>query len=168
MKPKHRRGLTLVEIIVVVSILGLLISMTVSSLMNLIIPSVSNTSEKLKAALFFCYQTAILSNQTVVLTIDFENNKYKAIRIQRTEKGLEKKVILESGMPINTKFMSITDIRGIKHETGFFSIPFTHTGIAEDYNIHLGNGSNVSKTVQLFRYNGRIEIKNGEEDRTSG
>ncbi|MCE9500580.1 MAG: type II secretion system GspH family protein, partial [Leptospira sp.] len=74
----HRRGLTLVEIGVSIMVIGVLMAMVASSLSNFIRPSSTDVSEKIKSALVFCYETAILNNQTVILDIDIEEDKYTA------------------------------------------------------------------------------------------
>ncbi|MEM7181830.1 MAG: prepilin-type cleavage/methylation domain-containing protein [Spirochaetota bacterium] len=160
-----RKGLTLVEQVVVVMIVGMLISMTMSSLMNLINPSAEDDADKLKASFIYCYQTARIKNQTVILELDIEKNSYQAFRLNRGDEGIDKKKLLDVSMAID--IVHVTDMRGIKYEAGKLKIPFTYSGVSEDYNIHLGSGGEIKKTVQLYRYNGRVVLKNGEKDRIS-
>ena len=167
-KPNYRTGMTLVEIIVVISILGLLMSLMVSSIVGLVRPSAKDTSDKMKAGLFYAYQNAIIGNQTVLFEIDMEKNKYTASKLVRSDEGLKHKKILEVNLPSNNRVVDVTDLRGVKYETGVLVIPFTHSGVAGDYNIHLGEAANtINKTVLLYRYNGKIVVKNGEVNRSS-
>ena len=163
-----RRGLTLIEMVVVVAILGLLMSFTINSLMNFIMPPARDVADKFKAALFYCYQTAILNNSTVIMEIDIDKAEYIGYKLVRGDAGIEKKKVLKSSFPFNNKILSISDIRGIKIESGIFTVPFTHFGVSEDYNFHVGSDTAINRTIQLFKYNGRIEVKPGEDDRTSG
>lgn len=164
-----KKGMTLIEIIVVVSILGLLMGLMVSSISGLVRPSAKDTSDKMKAGLFYAYQTAIISNQTVLFDIDMEKNKYTASKLIRSDEGLKQKKVLEVNLPSNNKVVDVTDLRGVKYETGHLVIPFTHDGVAGDFNIHLGEDANsITKTVLLYRYNGKVVVKNGEVNRSSG
>lgn len=166
---RYRKGLTLVELAVVISIIGLLMSMVISSLANLIRQSVADTSEKLKSAIQFCYETAILNNQTVILEIDIEEDKYTAYKLNRKEEGVEEKKILESGkLPSYSSIVDITDLRGMKYESGKLRIPFTHNGTAGDYNIHIGDETKIRKTILVYKYRGKIVLKDGEVNRTTG
>ncbi len=166
---KYRKGLTLVELAVVISIIGILMTMVISSLANLIRPSVADTSEKLKAAILFCYQTAILNNQTVILDLDIEEDKYTAYKINRKEEGLEEQKILESGkLPSYSSIVNVTDLRGVKYETGHLRIPFTHNGTSGDYNIHIGDEVKIKKTILVYKYRGKLSLKDGEVNRSTG
>ena len=168
-KRKIRSGKTLIEIIVVISILGLLMALMVSSISGLVRPSSKDTSDKMKAGLYYAYQTAIISNQTVLFDIDMEKNKYTASKLVRSDEGLKEKKVLEVFLPSNNRVVNVTDLRGVKYETGHLIIPFTHDGVAGDYNIHLGEDANtISKSVLLYRYNGKIVVKNGDVNRSSG
>lgn len=164
-KQSIRKGLSLIEQVVVVMIVGLLMSMTLSSLSNIIFPTSEDDADKLKASLIYSYQTALIKNQTVIVEIDLEKNQYKAYRLERSDEGIEKKELLNVNM--SSEVVHITDIRGIKYEEGIIKIPFTYSGVSEDFNIHLGNNGTIRKTVQLYRYNGKVKIKNGEKDRLS-
>ncbi|HMV43942.1 MAG TPA: type II secretion system protein [Leptospiraceae bacterium] len=166
---KVRRGMTLVEIVVVVSILGLLMALMVSSVSSLIRPSSKDTADKIKAGLYYAYQTAIISNNTVLFDIDMEKNKFTAAKLIRSEEGLKEKKVLEVALPSHNKIVNVTDLRGVKYETGHLIIPFTHDGVAGDYNIHIGeDANNIYKSILLYRYNGKIVVKNGEVNRSSG
>mgnify|MGYP000873611133 CR=1 FL=1 len=168
-KKQFRKGMTLIEIIVVVSILGLMMALMVSSISGLVRPSSKDTADKFKAGLYYAYQTAVISNQTVLFDIDMEKNKYTASKLIRSDEGLKEKKVLEVNLPSNNRVVNITDLRGVKYETGHLVIPFTHDGVSGDYNIHIGEDANtISKSILLYRYNGKIVIKNGDVNRTSG
>ncbi|MCE9500537.1 MAG: hypothetical protein K8R21_08575, partial [Leptospira sp.] len=54
------------------------------------------------------------------------------------------------------------------YETGHLRIPFTYNGTTEDYNIHIGDDSTIRKTILLYKYRGKVGVKNGEVNRSSG
>lgn len=165
-KSKSRRWLTLVEIIVVVGVIGVVMGFAISTLKGMIRPSATGAAEKFQKALQFCYKNAIIHNSAVMLRVDLENNTYTAFRLVRTESGLVEKKILAAKLSNFSRIMDIEDIRGIKQESGIVNIPFTYTGISEDYNIHFGNEDEIVKTVINFRYNGRTLVRDGEVHRT--
>ncbi len=163
---KLRSGLTLIEMTVVVAIVSILLVIVGTSLLSFIRPSSTTIADKLKAGLVFSYRTAQISNCTVMFEIDMENNTYQAFKILRDESGVKEKKILKGKLPNNNRVVDITDIRGIKFENIKFRIPFTHNGVSEDYNIHIGSDStSIKKTVLLYRYNGKVFVKNGEANR---
>ncbi len=162
-----RKGLTLVEIGVVTMILGLLIALSISSLTSMIRPSVAGTVERFQQALFFCWQSAILHNEVVIMKVDIEKRTYSAYRVIRGPEGIIEKKIIESSFPSNSYIRDAVDLRGIKTDTGIIQIPYTYTGIGEDYSIHFGDDSGTKKTLLVYRYNGKSLIKNGEVTRKS-
>jgi len=161
----RKRGLTLIEIVVVVSILGVILSISVSSLKNFIRPSTIDVAEKLKATLIYCHNTAIIHNQAVILQIDIENNKYFAHRIVRSETGISEKKIIEINLSSSGRLIDVVDLRGIKYDTGIVKIPFTYNGVSEDFSIHLGDEYKIKKSVLNYRYNGKVIIKEGNFSR---
>jgi general secretion pathway protein H len=166
---KLKKGLTLVEMVVVVSIIGFLLAIVGASIKGFIRPSSKSISEKLKASLVYSYRAALVSNCTVVFDIDMELDKYTAYKIIRDEVGVKEKKILEGKLPKNNRVVDIVDLRGVKFENMKVRIPFTHSGISADYNIHIGEDStNIDKTILLYRYNGKVIVKNGEVNRTAG
>lgn len=160
-----RKGLTLVELVVVVMIISILFTFVSISLVNLIRPSVSTTVDKFKETLLYCYKTAMIHNEAVLLKINLDENKYSAYRVTRNEEGIHERKILEIGLPSNSKIREIIDIRGVRYETGEIIVPFTYTGVAEDYTFHFGNDSTTERSVLLYRYNGKVVVKPGEVTR---
>ncbi|MDX1957483.1 MAG: prepilin-type N-terminal cleavage/methylation domain-containing protein [Leptospiraceae bacterium] len=158
----HKKGITLVEMVVVVMLVGILATITISSLMNFIRPSVGGTVEKFQQALKYCYQNAIIQNLVVEMHIDIEKQRYTVFRIMRTDEGLKPRKIMEVALPSNSKIIAVYDLRGLKYDTGIIKIPYTYTGVSEDYTIQFGEGSVVKKSVLVYRYNGKSTIKNGE------
>ena len=51
---------------------------------------------------------------------------------------------------------------------GHLVIPFTHDGVSGDYIIHIGEDANISKSILLYRYNGKICYKMEIVKPTSG
>ena len=163
----RRRGLTLVEIAVVVSIMGVLLSVSITSISSFIRPSATDVSEKLKAAIIYCHKSAIIHNQAVILQLDIDNNQYFAHRIVRSETGISEKKIMEVKLSSSGKLIDIVDIRGIKYDTGVVKIPFTYNGVSEDFSIHLGDEYRIKKSVLNYRYNGKVIVKDGNFTRTA-
>lgn len=160
-KFRLRRGLTLVEIAVVVMIIGSLLAFSITSISGFLRPGVADVSEKLKAALIYSQKAAIIHNQAVVFHIDIDNNRYYANRIIRNESGISEKKILDVSLKTSGRIIDVVDIRGVKFDSGLVKIPFTYTGVSEDYSIHLGNEYTIKKTVLNYRYNGKVVIKEG-------
>ncbi len=162
-----KKGLTLVELVVVVMILAILFTFVSVSLMNLIRPSVATTVDKFKETLIYCYKTAMIHNEAVLLKINLDERKYAAFRVTRNEEGIKERKILEAGFPSHSKIREIIDIRGIRYEAGEIIVPFTYTGVAEDYTFHFGDDSNTERSVLLYRYNGKVVVKPGEVTRVA-
>lgn len=160
-----RRGLTLVEIVVVLTILGMLMTITAVSISNFIRPPPKDITENIKAALRYAYQTAILNNQTVLFVLDKEQNKYLVIKLDRTDSGLEEKVLIESVLPSNLQIIKVMDLRGIVYESEKIKIPFNRNGVSENFDIHLGEEGNVLYTLMVYKFNGKVEVFPGEKSR---
>ncbi len=167
MKPKLllKKGLTLVEMVVVMMILGILFTMTAISISNFLKPPPKETTDNIKSALMYAYQTAILNNQTVMFVLYKTENKYSVVKIDRTDEGLVEKKLLESVLPSNLTVADVMDLRGIKYESEKVEIPFNRDGISENYDIHLGQDGNIVYTIMVYKFNGRIDVVSGEKSR---
>lgn len=165
---RSRRGFTLVEIIVVISMIGFIMAMVVDSLRNFVRPSNADVADRMKAALIYAHRSAIIHNLTVVFEIDIEKETYTVYKLIREESGIKKKKILGTTLPSYSKVLDVMDLRGIKHDSGIINIPFTHDGVSEDYSIHLGDEYGVKRSVILFRYGGKVVVKNGAVSRIAG
>jgi general secretion pathway protein H len=165
---KARSGLTLIEIVVVVMVLGFMIGMTLSSIKNILIPSTEDMAEKLSNALKFAYKTSRIDHSTVFLELDLEEEQYRLVKLVRTDKGLiEKEFIKPKKMPFLSEIIYVQDLRGTKTENGKIRIPFDHSGISENFFIYLGRGGNVVNTIQVFKYAGKVKVHKGEFQNSS-
>ncbi len=164
---KLRRGMTLVETVVVVMIISILVVYISTALLSFIRPSPSDTVDKFKETLKYCYRLAMIHNQAVILKVNLDENKYSAYRVIRSEEGIEEKKFLEIGLPSNARIKKIIDLRGVNYDTGIVNIPFTYTGVAEDFSFHFGNDSQVVRSVILYKYNGKVIVKPGEVSRVA-
>lgn len=157
--------MTLVETVVVVMILSILVVYISTALMGFIRPSPSDTVDKFRETLKYCYRMAMIHNQAVILKVDIDEKRYSAFRVTRSDEGIEEKKFLEIGLPSNSRIREIIDIRGVKYESGIVNIPFTYTGVSEDFTFHFGDDSTTVRTVLLYRYNGKVIVKPGEVTR---
>lgn len=160
--------MTLVELVVVVTIIGFLMTITISATLSFIRPSTDDIVEKFRSAMYFAYQTAVINSHTVIVDIDLDKKTYSISRVTRSDDGLSEKKIMDVSLPLYNHIKKIVDLRGMTYEKGIVKIPFTQAGIAEDYSVQFGDEYRVNWTVFIHRYNGKIYTKQGEHARTSG
>lgn len=158
-KRQIRDGLTLIEIVVVISILGLLMVIVGGSLRNLIIPSTEDISVKLQESFKFGYNKAQLTNQSVLFVYDFEKREYQFFLLKREESGLEEEPILKkTTLPFYSKIVSVRDLGGKPRNEGKIRIVFTPQGTTTDLFLYIGSDSEIKRTIQIYRYGGKIKI----------
>lgn len=158
-KWKLRDGLTLIEIVVVISILGLIMVIVGGTLRNLIIPSTEDIAVKLQESFKFGYNKAQLTNQAVLFQYDFEKREYQFFLLKREEGGLEEEAILKKvTLPFYSKIVSVRDLGGKPRSEGKIRIVFTPQGTTTDLFLYVGSDTEIKRTIQIYRYGGKIKI----------
>ncbi|TGK86712.1 type II secretion system protein [Leptospira noumeaensis] len=162
-KRKLRGGLTLIEIAVVISILGLIMVIVGGTLRNLIIPSTEDIAVKLQESFKFGYNKAQLTNQAVLFQYEFETREYQFFLLKREEGGLEEEPILKKvTLPFYSKIVSVRDLGGKPKTEGKIRIVFTPQGTTTDLLLYVGSDSEIKRTIQIYRYGGKIKIHKTE------
>ncbi|WP_425270006.1 type II secretion system protein [Leptospira congkakensis] len=162
-KRKLRDGLTLIEIAVVISILGLIMVIVGGTLRNLIIPSTEDIAVKLQESFKFGYNKAQLTNQAVLFQYEFEKREYQFFLLKREEGGLEEEAILKKvTLPFYSKIVSVRDIGGKPKSEGKIRIVFTPQGTTTDLFLYVGSDTEIKRTIQIYRYGGKIKIHKTE------
>ncbi|TGL37424.1 prepilin-type N-terminal cleavage/methylation domain-containing protein [Leptospira perdikensis] len=162
-KRKLRDGLTLIEIVVVISILGLIMVIVGGTLRNLIVPSTEDIAVKLQESFKFGYNKAQLTNQAVLFQYDFEKREYQFFLLKREEGGLEEEPILKKNtLPFYSKIVSVRDLGGKPRSEGKIRIVFTPQGTTTDLFLYVGSDTEIKRTIQIYRYGGKIKIHKTE------
>lgn len=158
-----RKGLTLIELVIVILIIGFLMVFLGSAIRNLIVPSTEDISIKLTEAFRFGGEKAQLLNQTTLFRYDFEKSEYQFFLLKREEGGLEEEPILKKvKLPFYGKILKARDATGQLVSEGSLSILFRPQGITTDTFLYIGSDTEIKKTIQLFRYAGKMMIHPGE------
>lgn len=161
--PWIRRGITSIELIVVTAVIAFLFTITAVSIRNFFLPSSQDISQTVQGSLIFAYNHALLNHKTVIFQLDFEKQEYRVFRVERDEDGLREEPITKLvKLPFNNNIFEAVDLSGKKRSEGILRISYTHDGTGEDYTLLMGSQGNVKKSIQVFRYGGRVKLENGE------
>lgn len=161
-----RKGITSIELIVVVAVIGFLFTITALSIRNFFMPSSQDTSETVQNTLRFAYNHALLNHKTVVFYLDFENQDHQVFRIERDDEGIREEAITKKvKFPFNNNVFTAIDIGGRRYSENVLKISYTHDGTGEDYTLLMGEEGNVKKSIQIFKYGGKVKVENGEKIR---
>lgn len=172
MKSNHRssirRGITTIELIVVIAVIGFLFTITAVSLKNFLAPTSHDSALAIQSTLKFGYNNALLNNKTVVFVFNIEKQEYYLIRMERDDEGLREEALSKiKKMPFNNKILTAVDFSGRKIQEGLIKIPYSHDGTSIDFTLLIGELEDTKKSIQIFRYGGKVRILNGEKIRTS-
>ncbi|TGN18809.1 type II secretion system protein [Leptospira idonii] len=133
------------------------------SIRNLFVPSTTDISAKLAEAFRFCSDKAQLTNQTAMFRYNYESAEYQFFLLKREEGGLVEEPILKKvKLPFYSKILKSRDISGKVYYQGDLKILFSPQGTATDMFLYIGSESEVKKTMQLYRYGGKVKIHPGE------
>jgi general secretion pathway protein H len=162
-RSRVRSGLTMVELVIVIMIVGFLMVFVGGILRNLLVPTTEDVSAKLSEAFKFGADKAQLTNQAVIFRYDFDKAEYQFFSLKREEDGItEESILKKTKLPFYSKILKIRDFSGKVTYQGKFKIIFSPQGTTTDLFIYLGSESEIKKTMQLFRYSGKIKIFPGE------
>jgi general secretion pathway protein H len=158
-----RSGLTLVELVIVILVIGFLMVFVGGILRNLLVPTTEDISAKLSEAFKFGADKAQLTNQTVVFKYDFDTSEYQFFILKREEDGLvEQSILKKTKLPFYSKIIKTRDFSGKVTYQGKLKLLFTPQGTATDLFLYLGSESEIKKTMQIYRYSGKIKVYPGE------
>ncbi|BDA78904.1 hypothetical protein LPTSP3_g18340 [Leptospira kobayashii] len=158
-----RSGLTIVELVLVIFIVGFLMVFIGGSLRNLLVPSTEDISAKLSESFKFGAEKAQLTNQSVAFKYNFETAEYQFFLLKREEGGIEEEPILKKNkLPFYSKILKARDVSGKVTYQGVLKILFSPQGTTTDIFLYIGSESEIKKTMQLYRYGGKIKIHKGE------
>ncbi|PJZ68526.1 prepilin-type cleavage/methylation domain-containing protein [Leptospira perolatii] len=163
-KSGRRAGFTLIELSVVIFMIGAIMLTVLPSVAKLFTPGAQEEALVLHDAVKFCYRRSMLNQKTIFLELNVDTEEYQILEIERDENGLHEKPIFETKeLPSSSAIVDVMDARGYRYVKGKVRIPFSPTGVAEDFYIHLGPDPEIKRTLIVRRYGGKSEIKEGEE-----
>jgi general secretion pathway protein H len=149
-----------------VAVIGFLFTITAVSIRNFIIPSSSDTSETIESSLKYAYNHALLNHKTVIFQLDFGTQEYQVFRIDREDDGIKEVSITKLvKLPFNNQIFAAIDIGGRKQTEEILRISYGHDGTGEDYTLLMGDEGNIKKSIQVFRYGGKVRRFEGEKIR---
>ncbi|MCZ8239340.1 MAG: type II secretion system protein [Leptospiraceae bacterium] len=158
----------MIEMIIVTAVIGFLFSITAVSLKNFFAPTSQDTALTIQSVLKFGYNNALLNNKTVFFNLDFDKQEYYLTRVERDEEGIrEEKISGIKKLPFNNKIYTAVDFSGKKISENTLKIPYTHDGTSLDFTLLVGEIGDIKKSIQIYRYGGKVRIENGENIRTS-
>jgi general secretion pathway protein H len=161
-----RQGITLIEIIVVVSIIGVLMGVVASSLSNFLGPGQKEATSEITRKLNEAYSKALIQHTTIIFELDLDKQSIRLLKLERDESGLEEKPLGKAFIiPSSAKIFAGVDLSGQKISEGKIRIPFLFDGTSSDYTFLIGKEGDVRRSIQLYRYGGKVRIVPGEEIR---
>ena len=160
-----RKGLSLVEMALVILILGILMSITIPLIQySSIFKSSENEAKKLANLLGFSKNAAMKSNEGIQIDIDLKNQKYAGFRLERTNEKVERKEIIPT-VQLNNNY-SIIGVRLGNNDLvreDSISIRLTPDGQSDEICIYMGPKSGkIEWTIYLSRYSSKAVMEKGE------
>lgn len=161
-----RAGFSLAEILVVITVIGILIAVISSIIGNIaFLQTANDETQLLRDALLFSRSAAIKSNQTVYFEFDLDKNSYQSYRIKRSEGKIERDYLLKKKeLAASNSIVAIALASGTRITSGKIGIPFSPEGIAEEMAIYIGTESEIKFTLLYSRYGHNVRIAKGEEE----
>ena len=160
------RGLTMVEIAVVILVIGVVMGLLINMIGQIAaLQSTEDEAKSLKTSLIFCRRAAIKSNQAVFMEFNFQDNYYRAYRLERVPgkpKPMERILLKKKELSSGNSLVAISFPSGSRVQEGKIKVQFSPEGIAEEMAIYLGPKPEIKNTVLYSRYGLKVEVKEGE------
>ena len=155
------KGYTIIELAVILSVISILIVFLSTSIPGLISRSGENAPQRIRSAAGFSYRYALVNHSMVVMEIDIEKNSFKIQALVWGENGMEESELYPE-TSLGEDVVDILDARGYRADTGIVKIPYSYDGTSENFIVHTGHDGNISASVIIEKYHGKVRIVNGE------
>ncbi len=155
------RGLTIVEMAIVLFIMSLMLIIVFSLVRTFsVFKTTQDEAEILKDMYMFAKRSAIKSGQIVYMDINIDENKYIIYRKERKEE-LKDQILVERNLFFTNKIIYLKLHSGKKIDYGKVTIYFYPQGFNDEVSIYLGSGNHIKKTIIFPRYGRYSIIKSG-------
>lgn len=160
-----RKGVTLVEIAVVLMVIALLFTIVASMLSNIaLLQSADDEAVLIKKVLLFSRKSAVRSNRKVHVEFNLDDEKYRAYRMDRSQDKPKEDVIVKSrSLSSSNGIMAIASADGKRITEGTITLNISPLGTGEETAIYLGNGTEIKATVIFHKFDEGVDVFYREE-----
>lgn len=160
-----RRGLTLVETMMVIFLLGLMVAILSPAILSLqVFQSTAEAADTMRANLVFARNRAIQTNEPVHVLIDLDNSEYSMVQYRRGRSASEPEDIRRPvNLTGNRRIIAIGLPTGVEILEGRYRLIFLPDGSSEEVAIYLGAGqAQIHSTLHQSKYLGETKIHDGK------
>lgn len=156
-----RAGLTLVEQVIVLLVLGILLVIFIPLLSEFtFLQSSEDQAGNLARHLTAARNTAIKANRLVYFEFDLDEDSYNAYTYDRESSELKKEPLIDE---TPARLVAIASANGKKITEGKVTLKMQPSGVAEELAIYLGSSeSEIYATMLFSRYTGEARVETEE------
>ena len=159
----NRKGFTLLELTLVVFLIGLVLSISMPRLGNLLFRTdLKSVARSMKAAVYLMRSKSISTNNYTILHFDLDQNLYWGTAAAKTQPGndtLEDNPIVSPvKLPSGIRFTDAGNINSEKKTFGVLNSAFNPKGMFEETVLHLADRDENVMTIIINAFTGSFMI----------
>ena len=159
----NRKGFTLLELALVMFLIGLVLSISMPRLGNLLFHTdLKSVARSLKSVVYVMRSKSISTNTYTILHFDLDQNLYWGTAVskkkQTSDASEETPVVSPVKLPSGIRFMDAGNINSVKKTFGILNSAFNPKGMFEETVLHMSDRDENVMTVIINAFTGSFMI----------
>ncbi|NUM33768.1 MAG: prepilin-type N-terminal cleavage/methylation domain-containing protein [Candidatus Brocadiae bacterium] len=157
----HKKGFSLIELMVVLVIVGGLLTLVTTN-MNFLVPSsrLNAGARAIASTLILAYNRAAVNGEDAIVSYNLDKQIYQMILMNKGKPDAYTPWTLPEGV----RYLDIVAAGERKKTSGIFEVYISPLGIVRAHVVHLQNKEGKQISIEVNPLSGSVEVKDGYQE----